>query len=183
MISSRKKGFTIVELLIVIVVIAILATISVVAYNGIQARANDASIKSAAAQLEKSIIIWSANSGQQPRVGINSTQAMTGGKCIDGDGGWVFKAAYLCTLEHILLDQQLVSSSFFYTLPPNKTYGNNSIYTFMFYPCGTNRFVLYYYLNNPTSEDAASLAAANSICPRTYVKDTYGMQAAKLISF
>lgn len=35
-------GFTIVELLIVIVVIAILATISVVAYKGIQQRARDA---------------------------------------------------------------------------------------------------------------------------------------------
>lgn len=33
------SGFTIVELLIVIIVIAILATISVVAYNGVQQRA------------------------------------------------------------------------------------------------------------------------------------------------
>lgn len=38
--DSKQRGFTIVELLIVIVVIAILAAISVVAYTGIQARAN-----------------------------------------------------------------------------------------------------------------------------------------------
>jgi prepilin-type N-terminal cleavage/methylation domain-containing protein len=38
---KTKSGFTIVELLIVIVVIAILATISIVAYNGIQSRARD----------------------------------------------------------------------------------------------------------------------------------------------
>ena len=38
----RQKGFTIVELLIVIVVIAILATITVVAYNGSQQRARNA---------------------------------------------------------------------------------------------------------------------------------------------
>ena len=37
----HKRGFTIVELLIVIVVIAILAAITMVAYNGIQARARD----------------------------------------------------------------------------------------------------------------------------------------------
>ena len=37
--SIRQKGFTIVELLIVIVVIGILAAITVVAYNGIQERA------------------------------------------------------------------------------------------------------------------------------------------------
>lgn len=37
--SKVKKGFTLVELLIVIVVVAILASISVIAYNGIQDRA------------------------------------------------------------------------------------------------------------------------------------------------
>jgi prepilin-type N-terminal cleavage/methylation domain-containing protein len=35
-ISNTKTGFTIVELLIVIVVIAVLASISIVAYTGIQ---------------------------------------------------------------------------------------------------------------------------------------------------
>lgn len=55
--SKHKKlrGFTIVELLIVVVVIAILATITVVAYNGITANAVDSALKadlnSAAKQL------------------------------------------------------------------------------------------------------------------------------------
>jgi prepilin-type N-terminal cleavage/methylation domain-containing protein len=39
--QKSRSGFTIVELLIVIVVIAILATISIVAYNGIQTRAEN----------------------------------------------------------------------------------------------------------------------------------------------
>ena len=43
--SQNKSGFTIVELLIVIVVIAILAAISIVAYNGIQNRAYDTSVR------------------------------------------------------------------------------------------------------------------------------------------
>ena len=39
--SNKTKGFTLVELLIVIVVIAILAAISIVAYNGVTSKARD----------------------------------------------------------------------------------------------------------------------------------------------
>lgn len=45
---EAQRGFTIVELLIVVVVIAILATITVVTYNGVTARANGAAAKTAA---------------------------------------------------------------------------------------------------------------------------------------
>lgn len=46
-INSKSRGFTIVELLIVIVVIAILAAISIVAYNGIQNRSKTSSAQAA----------------------------------------------------------------------------------------------------------------------------------------
>lgn len=55
MYREKQKGFTIVELLIVIVVIAILAAISVVAYNGIQNRANDTAVQSDLSSIGKKI--------------------------------------------------------------------------------------------------------------------------------
>jgi len=44
--NKFRTGFTIIELLVVIVIIGILATITLVSYNGIQAKARDASVMS-----------------------------------------------------------------------------------------------------------------------------------------
>ena len=51
----RTSGFTIVELLIVIVVIGILAAITIVAFNGIQNRASDTSVQSDLTNVGKKI--------------------------------------------------------------------------------------------------------------------------------
>lgn len=64
--TNPRGGFTIVELLIVIVVIAILAAISVVAYNGIQARANDSSVKDDFGKIAKAIRNYEAVKGTLP---------------------------------------------------------------------------------------------------------------------
>ena len=52
---KHQRGFTIVELLIVIVVIAILAAITIVAYNGVTSRANDSARRADANALMKKI--------------------------------------------------------------------------------------------------------------------------------
>lgn len=56
--SRNPRGFTIVELLIVIVIIAILAAITIVAYNGIQNRANDSAVQSDISNSAKRIEMW-----------------------------------------------------------------------------------------------------------------------------
>ena len=63
------SGFTIVELLIVIVVIAILAAISIVAYNGIQQRARDTERMVELTSLQKALEIYHAEKGGYPLCG------------------------------------------------------------------------------------------------------------------
>ena len=62
----NRYGFTIVELLIVIVVIGILAAISIVAYSGIQDRANDMAIKNDLANIAKKYELFKVDHGRYP---------------------------------------------------------------------------------------------------------------------
>lgn len=66
MASIAVKGFTIVELLIVIVVIAILAAISVVAYNNIQDRAWESRAATLLSQARKDIELRKVQYGAWP---------------------------------------------------------------------------------------------------------------------
>ena len=65
--NKSRSGFTIVELLIVIVVIGILAAITIVAYNGIQNKANDSAVKSDLASIGKKFEIYKVENGVYPR--------------------------------------------------------------------------------------------------------------------
>jgi general secretion pathway protein G len=60
------SGFTIVELLIVIVVIAILAAISIVAFNGAQARARDSARLSDYKSIQKALEMYRIDNGGYP---------------------------------------------------------------------------------------------------------------------
>jgi general secretion pathway protein G len=64
--TMRQKGFTIVELLVVIVVIGILAAITVTAYNGVQGRARDAERISDLKNIADALEIYRVNNGAYP---------------------------------------------------------------------------------------------------------------------
>lgn len=64
--SITSKGFTIVELLIVIVVIAILAAITIVSYNGITYRAQVATTKTDLRNISQRMEIFYADNGRYP---------------------------------------------------------------------------------------------------------------------
>ena len=67
--TQAQSGFTIVELLIVVVVIAILAAITIVSYNGITSKANASAAQSTASALQKKAELYAADgdTGQYPK--------------------------------------------------------------------------------------------------------------------
>ena len=184
-INSRQRGFTIVELLIVIVVIGILAAITIVAYNGIQARASDSRIKAAADQVSKAAYLFNSYTGSPPTAtGWGATVSGTG--CAGGAGGWAAAGMYDCPFEGILKNQKLLPDNFIYNLPGNKQLGvTNGTQTMMVYPCGTNKLILMWYLASPSSTDISSNASNMSTCGYT-VSDfstNYGMKSSTLLQF
>lgn len=75
------RGFTIVELLIVIVVIAILAAISIVAYNGIQDRTRAAVVQNDLTSAKKKLMLFKVDKDKYPigatltnTIGISATK-------------------------------------------------------------------------------------------------------------
>ncbi|MBC7942888.1 prepilin-type N-terminal cleavage/methylation domain-containing protein [Candidatus Saccharibacteria bacterium] len=66
MIHKKQPGFTIVELLIVIVVIGILAAITIVAYNGIQDRARVSAVSSGLKQTADKLAIYYVDNSSYP---------------------------------------------------------------------------------------------------------------------
>lgn len=74
---KEQKGFTIVELLIVIVVIGILAAIVIVAFNGIQNRAKATKASGLASSVMKKAEAYNAEEGRYPLTTAEITGAAT----------------------------------------------------------------------------------------------------------
>ena len=90
--ASRKKeryGFTIVELLIVIVVIAILAAITIVAYNGIQARAHDSVRASDMTTIETALQSYAVIHGGVPAPDAYASDTSMSGWDISTNSDWL----------------------------------------------------------------------------------------------
>lgn len=71
MYAQKQTGFTIVELLIVIVVIAILAAITIVSYNGIQQRSRDSWRVNDAAAVKKAFSLYKVDNDSFPATAPN----------------------------------------------------------------------------------------------------------------
>lgn len=188
--SRPNAGFTLVELLIVIVIIAILAAITIVAYNGIQNRAKDSAIRSAASQVSKAVRLMAIDKGVTDLTslgfGAGSLTNDGNGNCTGGAGSGFFgTASYKCTLEDILVAGKYLPSGFSAKLPPNVAYNNVGRYTLMFYVCNGHpgQYALAYYLNAPSSDDTTNYSSVASYCILSAaLHDSWGMRGAQLVT-
>jgi len=106
---QSRRGFTIVELLIVIVVIAILAAITVVAYNGISLRARNTARVSTAEQAIKVVKMYAADGSiSQLLADMPADQGICYGKSLpdvngDGKGDCIYSGstAYQSTVSSV----------------------------------------------------------------------------------
>ena len=128
---SRQFAFTIVELLIVIVIIAILAAITIVAYNGIQNRARDAKRASDIASIQKALIAYDITNNGVPA----TTSYLTG---TDSHMGWdsssntTWLSFLRATNGMMPVDSQNVL-----TANNNPPQAGNTVYYYYCYPPGS----------------------------------------------
>ncbi len=99
--NQKTHGFTIVELLIVIVVVGILAAISIVVYNGVSNKAHDSVVVSDAAAIAKALELYKAENGVYPR-GANQFPA----------GLKVTKGSYATHVNNVLFCHNLMTDQY-----------------------------------------------------------------------
>ena len=141
---ENERGFTIVELLIVIVIIAVLAAITIVAYNGITQRANTASAQSAANNAIAKIEAYNADG---PTKAYPTTPAAVTG------------AASTTTY-------QLTGVTFTATV---QTAAPSTPNTLNFYTCPTGAAVTYYKFDGTAAWTPVFTGGATSVASCTYV--------------
>ena len=151
--SLRDRGFTIVELLVVVVVIGILASITVVGYNGITQRAQYLQQVSEVDKIGKAIQLWTAQNGKS----IGESGSGYDGR---GLGGFYSNTgSYPSTSLHALL----VNSGYL----SNLTYDSS----YMLTPCTTETELRWVVMVRLTPAPSTTVAAqkAESGCTSTYI--------------
>lgn len=163
---AKQKGFTIVELLIVIVVIGILAAITIVSYNGITARANTVRNQAGAVDVSRRMQVWQAMTGTYPtyaQLVTNSLSPTVGGSEYHG---------YVAGGAAGPIDAKLSSSAIvqYNTYPTFGTAETSYIDCATYGGGGTGYYIVYLDPSISQAVNAISVEATNAI--------TYGSSPA-----
>lgn len=184
-----RQGFTIVELIVVIIVLAILVMITASIYQSAQAQARDAKNVDGMDKFADAISLFVAKNQHFPRGGSGSTSAIgTNTECADGSNGWA-ATGYQCDVEDTLVASGYLPSGFTAGLSPNPLYTSNSTgsQSLMVYIAATTgtppvkKAMVMTSMESPTADDTAHFNAELTKCygsvPATYSpRDTYGMK-------
>ncbi len=146
--GQQQTGFTIVELLIVIVVIAILAAITIVAYNGIQSRAQESSTSAYLSQNMK-LVTTAANTSSANSF-LPATVKASGLDAIKFDAGKYRVATYCANATDATLAVETLAGKKYYMKNGSATVNNDALDIFQ--PCATSGVSGAHttYLNLPT---------------------------------
>lgn len=123
---AKKSGFTIVELLIVVVIIAILAAVTVVAYNGIQERARSSALQTDLTNAKKKLMLYGVDSATYPSSNtLLSTVGISASKSVYDTTGNNFYYCYNTTNNQFALGARTTGkTSYILTSEGNVQYTN-----------------------------------------------------------
>jgi prepilin-type N-terminal cleavage/methylation domain-containing protein len=151
----KQPGFTIVELLIVIVVIAILAAITIIAYNGIQKRAQLSQYQSDAITIVKKAELFFADNAVYPTIAnpfptdASSVLALPSGLAVTFSSAGA--GSIQNTVQRGTSDPALSSSN----VRPLYINTSTGLRTYVVRPCGGTGFDVFY--PDPTGSNAVRL--------------------------
>lgn len=199
-ITTHNSAFTIIELLIVIAIIGILATITLVTYPSLQAKAKDQKIKQGASKIAEATEEWSIRIGATAANldsdvatwGVDSTGLTTNGsigiaRCQGGSGSysWVASAntSHVCTLEDVLVESGYMAAGYLEQLPVNPVSGKvDELYRTVKCSGSPEHYALLFALNVSSEEDDDEYSRIATLCGIDATeKSSHGMRGAMLI--
>lgn len=167
--SVLRKGFTIIELIIVIVIIAILATITAVLYINAQQQARDLQVRDSADKVADALRLFVTQKGHFPAGGTGSTSLAydANGECTTGSGeGAVVTGDASCTIGDTLIKTGYLEEGFFNKLPANEEYdpsvANNL--SILVKKVDATHMLVYFWVGSPETQDSAHLSQQMSLC-------------------
>lgn len=169
----KKLGFTIVELIVTIAVIGILASITVVAYNGTQAKARDADRKSDLQNIADAIKLYRTKYGNDIQTGSGCGWSGNGSGYFNYSDGGSYPASILsCLTGAGYLNTTFIDPSGCTTV--SGSCSGKGIY--MKYSCGTgDSAITYLYARLETSGNSQDLINANVCSSATVGAAPYNM--------